>query len=65
VQGSDDIEVVDGSLEARRFAAAVGRNGRLVGGIAFSRPRPLMQLRRMVAERSGFGAAVESMRKDT
>jgi len=63
VHGDDDLEIVDGSLADRRFAAAVGREGRLVGGVAFSRPRPLMQLRRLVAERASFEDAVTSVRK--
>jgi len=58
VRGDDRIEVVDGSLEERRFVAAVGRAGRLVGAVGFSRPRPLMQYRRLIAERSSFDAAV-------
>ncbi len=63
VHGDDDLEIVDGSLADRRFVAAVGREGRLVGGVAFSRPRPLMQLRRLVAERASFEDAVTSVRK--
>jgi 3-phenylpropionate/trans-cinnamate dioxygenase ferredoxin reductase subunit len=58
VRGDDRIEIVDGSLEERRFVAAVGRAGRLVGAVGFSRPRPLMQYRRLIAERSPFDDAV-------
>ncbi len=61
VRGDDRIEVVDGSLEERKFVAAVGRNGRLVGAVAFSRPRVLMQYRRLIAERSGFDEAVQAV----
>ncbi|MBM3671698.1 MAG: NAD(P)/FAD-dependent oxidoreductase [Actinobacteria bacterium] len=57
VRGDDTIEVVDGSFGELRFAAAVGRNGRLVGGVAFSRPRVLMQLRRLVSERASIDDA--------
>ena len=39
VRGDDEVEVVDGSLEERRFVAAVGRDGRLVGAVGFGRPR--------------------------
>jgi NADPH-dependent 2,4-dienoyl-CoA reductase/sulfur reductase-like enzyme len=60
VRGDDRIEVVDGSLEERKFVAAVGRNGRLVGAVAFSRPRVLMQYRRLIAQRSGFDDAVRA-----
>jgi len=45
---SDEMTVVDGSLEERRFVAAFARDGRLVGAVAFSRPRPLMMLRREI-----------------
>jgi len=62
VRGDDDIEVVDGSIETRRFVAACGRNGRLTGAVAFSRPRPLMQLRRMIQEQVPFDDAVASFR---
>lgn len=54
VRGDDRIEVVDGSLEERRFVAAVGRGDRLVGAVGFGRPRVLMQYRRLVAERASF-----------
>ncbi|HEV2309263.1 MAG TPA: FAD-dependent oxidoreductase, partial [Acidimicrobiia bacterium] len=62
VHGDDQIEVVDGSIADRRFVAAVGRNGRLVGAVAFNRPRPLMQLRRLVAAGAGFDEAVVASR---
>jgi NADPH-dependent 2,4-dienoyl-CoA reductase/sulfur reductase-like enzyme len=46
----DDVEVVDGSLEAHRFVALYGRAGRLVGCLGFSRPRLVMTYRRLLAE---------------
>jgi 3-phenylpropionate/trans-cinnamate dioxygenase ferredoxin reductase component len=64
VRGDDQIEVVDGSLDEHRFAAAVGRDGRLVGAVGFSRPRPLMQLRRLIADGTRFDDALASMRKE-
>jgi 3-phenylpropionate/trans-cinnamate dioxygenase ferredoxin reductase subunit len=54
VRGDDRIEVVEGSLEDQRFVAAAGRDGRLVGAVAFSRPRQLMRYRRLIAEQSRF-----------
>ena len=60
VRADDDLEVVAGSLEDRRFAAAVGRDGRLVGAVAFSRPRLLMQLRRMIVDGVSFADALAS-----
>jgi 3-phenylpropionate/trans-cinnamate dioxygenase ferredoxin reductase subunit len=60
VRGDDQIEIVDGSLEERRFVAAVGRGDRLVGAVAFNRPRVLMQYRRLVAERTSWADALAS-----
>ena len=60
VRGDDQIEVVEGSLAEHRFAAAVGRDGRLVGAVAFNRPRHLMQLRRLIADRASFDDALAS-----
>jgi NADPH-dependent 2,4-dienoyl-CoA reductase/sulfur reductase-like enzyme len=62
VHGDDQVEIVEGSVADRRFVAAVGRDGRLVGAVAFNRPRPLMQLRRLVAAGVGFDDAVASSR---
>ncbi|HEX2738701.1 MAG TPA: FAD-dependent oxidoreductase [Acidimicrobiia bacterium] len=56
--GEDDMQVVDGSLEERRFVAVFGRAGRLSGVIAFSRPRLLMQYRMMIAQRTSFDDAL-------
>lgn len=57
-RADDQIEIVDGSIDERRFVAAVGRNGRLVGAVAFNRPRVLMQYRRLIAERGSFDDAL-------
>jgi 3-phenylpropionate/trans-cinnamate dioxygenase ferredoxin reductase subunit len=62
VRGDDRIEIVEGSLDEHRFVAAVGRDGRLVGAVAFNRPRPLMQLRRLIAEATPFEDALAEMR---
>ena len=64
VRGDDDIVVVDGALDDMRFVAAIGRNGRLVGAVGFSRPRVLMKYRRLVAERASFEDALESARQE-
>ena len=49
---SDDLEITHGELDDRQFVALFGRHDRLVGALAFSRPRQLMQYRRMIAERA-------------
>lgn len=58
VRGDDRIEIVDGAIDELRFVAAVGREGRLVGAVAFNRPRVLMQYRRLIAERCSFDDAL-------
>jgi 3-phenylpropionate/trans-cinnamate dioxygenase ferredoxin reductase subunit len=64
VCGDDVVEIVDGSLDEFRFVAAVGRAGRLVGAVGFSRPRVLMKYRRLVAERATFDDAVTAARQE-
>ena len=54
----DDVEVVDGSLEAHRFVALYGREGRLVGCLGFSRPRLVMTYRRLLAEGASWDEAL-------
>jgi len=50
VAADDEIRVIDGALEDRRFAAVAVRDGRFTGGIAVRRPRLAMQLRRALDE---------------
>lgn len=59
---SDDLEITHGELDDRQFVALFGRNDRLVGALAFSRPRHLMQYRRMIAERASFTDALAHAR---
>lgn len=61
VRGDDDIEIVDGSLEERRFVALFGRAGRCTGAVAFSRPRLLMQYRRLIADGISFADALAAV----
>jgi NADPH-dependent 2,4-dienoyl-CoA reductase/sulfur reductase-like enzyme len=58
--GDDEMRVVLGSLEDRRFVAVFGRAGRLVGALGFSMPAPVMRFRKLIAERAPFADAVES-----
>ena len=55
---TDEVRVVDGSLEERRFVALFGRDGRLVGALAFSRPRLLMAYRKLLAAKTSFDDAL-------
>jgi 3-phenylpropionate/trans-cinnamate dioxygenase ferredoxin reductase subunit len=54
----DEVEVVTGSIEERRFAALYGRAGRLVGVLGFNRPRHVMQYRQMIADGSTWDEAL-------
>jgi NADPH-dependent 2,4-dienoyl-CoA reductase/sulfur reductase-like enzyme len=55
IAGSDDdFRVLEGSLAERKFVAGFGREGRLVGALAFSMPRQLMRYRAAIAERAPF-----------
>ncbi len=59
---ADDLEIAHGEIDSRQFVALFGRQGRLVGVLAFSRPRHLMQYRRMIAERTSFADALAHAR---
>jgi NADPH-dependent 2,4-dienoyl-CoA reductase/sulfur reductase-like enzyme len=58
IRGDDDVVIADGSLDERRFVALFGRAGRLVGALGFSRPRIVMQYRRMIADRASWDDAL-------
>ena len=61
-RGDDDMEVVYGTLDERRFVSVFGRNGRLVGALGFSMPAKVMQYRKMIEERATFADALERAR---
>ena len=54
----DQVRIVHGDVEARRFVALYGRAGRLVGALGFNRARYVMQYRRAIRERRSFDEAV-------
>lgn len=56
----DEIVVVDGSLDERRFVVLYGRAGRLVGVLGMGRPRHVIQLRPKIAQRISFQEALDS-----
>ena len=58
IRGDDDVAVADGSFDEERFVALFGRAGRLVGALGFSRPRIVMQYRRMIAEHASWEDAL-------
>jgi len=48
IRPDDEIVMVTGAMEDRRFAALVGRNGRLVGVLGVNRPRHVMQYKTLI-----------------
>ena len=58
MRGDDEVQVVAGSLAERKFTALYGRAGKLVGVLAFSRPRDLAKYRRMIAAGTDYATAV-------
>jgi NADPH-dependent 2,4-dienoyl-CoA reductase/sulfur reductase-like enzyme len=58
VKPGDEVVVVDGAVEERRFVACYGRDDRLVGVLSFGRPRLLMEYRRLLALGVSFAEAL-------
>lgn len=58
IRADDDIQVVTGSVEERRFAAVYGRAGRLVGVLGFNRPRHVMRYKSLIEEGASFDEAI-------
>jgi 3-phenylpropionate/trans-cinnamate dioxygenase ferredoxin reductase component len=58
VQPGDEVVVVEGDVEERRFVACYGRDERLVGVLSFGRPRLLMEYRRLLALGASFAEAL-------
>src|SRR5919198_277674 len=55
---TDEVRIVDGSPDERRFVALFGRDGRLVGALGFNRPRQLMAYRKLLAAKTSFDDAL-------
>ena len=58
VHGDDEVRVVAGSVEERRFAAIYGRAGRITGVLGFNRPRHVMRYRALIEQRASFDEAL-------
>ena len=58
VRGDDEVRVVAGSIEERRFAAIYGRAGRITGVLGFNRPRHVMRYRALIEQRASFDEAL-------
>jgi len=61
VHHSDDVRVVDGSVEDRKFLALYEHVGRLVGALGFTRPKLVLQCRRLIAERVSIDEALTQL----
>jgi NADPH-dependent 2,4-dienoyl-CoA reductase/sulfur reductase-like enzyme len=46
----DDVQIVTGSIEERRFAAIYGRGGRITAVFGMNRPRHVMQYRQLIVD---------------
>jgi 3-phenylpropionate/trans-cinnamate dioxygenase ferredoxin reductase component len=55
---TDEVRIVDGSIEERKFVALFARDGRLMGALAFNRPRLLMGYRKLLAAKTSFDDAL-------
>jgi NADPH-dependent 2,4-dienoyl-CoA reductase/sulfur reductase-like enzyme len=55
---TDELRIVNGSIDERRFVALFGRDGRLVGALGFSRPRLLIAYRKLLAAKTSFEDAL-------
>ena len=55
----DEVRIITGSAEERRFAALYGRAGRLVGVLGFNRPRHVMKYRNLIEQGTSFEDAVK------
>ena len=56
--GEDEVKVVHGSIEERKFVALYGREGRLVGALGMSMPKMLMPYRKPLAARMSWDDAL-------
>jgi NADPH-dependent 2,4-dienoyl-CoA reductase/sulfur reductase-like enzyme len=50
----DEMSIVDGSVDERRFVAAYGRHGRLVAALGVNRPAKVMGLGRRIAQGDAY-----------
>ena len=55
----DQVQVVTGTTEERRFAAIYGRGGRVVAVLGMNRPRHVMQYRQLIVDGASWDDAIE------
>jgi NADPH-dependent 2,4-dienoyl-CoA reductase/sulfur reductase-like enzyme len=54
----DQVQVVTGSTDERRFAAVYGREGRVVAVLGMNRPRHVMQYRQLIVDGASWDDAL-------
>ncbi len=59
----DEVAVVDGSTDDRRFVALYKRGDRVVAALAIGRPRLLMKARALIARQTPWDEALEASRQ--
>jgi NADPH-dependent 2,4-dienoyl-CoA reductase/sulfur reductase-like enzyme len=59
--GADEVRVVDGSTDERRFVALYRRGDRVVGALAMNRPRLLMTFRGLVERGASWDEALAAV----
>jgi 3-phenylpropionate/trans-cinnamate dioxygenase ferredoxin reductase component len=59
---ADEVRVVDGSVDERRFVALYRRGDRLIGALAMNRPRLLVAFRGLVERRATWAEALAEAR---
>jgi 3-phenylpropionate/trans-cinnamate dioxygenase ferredoxin reductase component len=60
IRPGDEMQVVTGTLEERRFAALYGRAGKLVGVLGFNRPRHVMRYKSLIEQGASFDEALSA-----
>jgi 3-phenylpropionate/trans-cinnamate dioxygenase ferredoxin reductase subunit len=58
---ADEVVVAHGAVDAGRFVALYRRGERLAGAFGMNRPRHVIQLRTLIAERGSFAEAVDRL----
>ncbi len=56
----DELQVIEGSVEARKLVALYGREGRVTGVLTWNRPPKLIAYRRQIAQGLSWADAVSS-----
>jgi NADPH-dependent 2,4-dienoyl-CoA reductase/sulfur reductase-like enzyme len=56
--GADEVRIVDGSTDERRFVALYRRGDRITGVLAMNRPRPLLTYRRLIERGASWDEAL-------